>query len=138
MTTKNGSNGVIDGPTSTVFKLTRIVGAMMAPRSVRTLGIDGAVITASKIAPSFMKFVQLHDDADVNAKGWNPDGSTGTFIIEDTSITAESVLAFSTVNADLDDICNAMSLLPVVQKFGIDCNNPDDGDMLNYVLINRP
>jgi len=118
--------GVLDGPTlSPVFTLTK----------VKTPMIQNNAITAAKISPSFMKFVQLNDDSAGHAAGWDPDGIQPVLVIDDTNVKANSMIFVHLANNLQPIFCGVIDLQ--ADQFTVSCafQVPTDGSTLRYVII---
>jgi hypothetical protein len=84
VTTRNAGNTIIDGPTqSTAYTMKQIGSNVIANNAVTTPKIVDGSITSSKPAYDFMKLVTLQDDTVGNALGWNPNGISTDFSIEE-------------------------------------------------------
>jgi subtilisin len=133
VTTRDSANAVIDGPTqSTAYSIKQIGKNVIA---------DGH-ITSTKPAESFMKKVMLRDTAAGNARGWNPDGATTTFIISEPLAGNPSNFGSSaTINVEdpvvTDPLCNAGQVFGGVISV-VCATAPTDGSDLDYTITNLP
>jgi hypothetical protein len=142
VSTLDRQGNIIQGPTlSEVFQLKRITSQMILDGQIKTPDLANRVVTSEKISPSFMRFVQLHDDSEGNAKGWNPGGTF--FIILDPNVSANSIIDFTIDNAEenlgvLSNLggCNVVKINEG-EGFVISCTaGVLDGATLNYMVIN--
>ena len=85
-----------------------------------------------------MKLITLEDDAEGNAKGWNPDGSTALFFIQDADVGNNSVVVVSADSGDPNNGCGNVVIFVDLNGFDISCSHPGEGSKLNYVVINPP
>ena len=108
--------------------------ADIADNAVTTSKIADNTIVRADISPSFMKFVQLLDDAAGNAKGWNPP-DTGLFFIVDADIKSNSIVSISIKSTDPNHFCGNAALFPESGGFDIACG-VGEGDILNYAVVN--
>jgi hypothetical protein len=138
VTTRNAANAIIDGPTqSTAYTMKQIGTNAIADNS----------ITSSKPAASLMKKVILSDDAAGNALGWNPNGATTSFVIDETAIPQSGAITSFISIIVIDNIgttpenyfCDVVRLTPSAQEFSIACSlPPNEVDELHYVIENLP
>ncbi len=117
-----------------------ITTAKLADGAATNPKIASGSIDSSKIASSFMKFVQLLDDANGNAKGWTP-GTTGagTFTIIDAAVQTNSIVAINldshSTSFENSNICAVFQINPG-SNFVFSCDSaPPAGDTLNYAII---
>jgi subtilisin len=133
VTTRDASNNIIDGPTqSNAYTIKQIGKNVIA---------DGH-ITSTKPAESFMKKVILPDNAAGNTLGWNPDGSTTTFVISeplagDPSDFGSSAIINVDDHVSTDPLCNAGQVFGGVISV-VCATAPTDGSDLNYTIMNLP
>jgi hypothetical protein len=140
ITTRDSTNAIIDGPTSTnAYNIKQIGTGQIA---------DGA-ITSSKPAESFMKRVTLTDTPAGNAQGWNPNGASRIFEISEPAISSDIDNSFFTVEVlDQEPAFLVPSLCDVIEhnaedkEFFILCSMeeaaPQEGSELHYVVGNLP
>jgi hypothetical protein len=103
---------------------------------------DGSV-TSTKPAESFMKQVQIFDDAAGNAAGWNPDGSFLTFSINPAPGVTGGSENFIVIMQPADAVhatnCDVPWPTISFQEFNIVCDQPPlNGAILKYLSINLP
>ena len=133
VTTRDAANTIIDGPTqSTAYTIKQIGKNVIA---------DGHV-TSSKPSEGFMKKVKVRDTAAGNARGWNPDGATTTFMIsEPLAGNPSSSGSSAIINVDdgvvTDPLCNAGQVFGGVISI-VCATAPSDGSDLDYTIINLP
>ncbi|MGI0044999.1 MAG: hypothetical protein ACRD47_14935, partial [Nitrososphaeraceae archaeon] len=96
-------------------------------------------IESNDVAESFMKRVILLDNLAGNALGWNPDGVTTAFNIDDPAVSGIDT-AFIVVEA-LSGVTNLNcdTTGQTEDRFPFRCSTaPPNDDELNYVVINLP
>jgi len=75
------------------------------------------------------------DDANGNSIGWNPNGSTTTFLIKDPTVNFRLSIVVVNVNSPNFNVCNLD--WAVIGSFYLTCvNPPDEGSELHYMVIN--
>ena len=119
VTTRNAAGTAIDGPT------------LSNSLNMKQIG-------SNQVAESFMKRVTLTDSPIGNSLGWNPNGVTTDFLIDEPSILD---LDESLVSINLgfgDNVCTVDNLTPP-STFEIKCATaPLDSTELYYVVFNLP
>ena len=133
VTTRNAGGTAIDGPTlSNSLNMKQIGSGQIA---------DGA-ITSTKPAESFMKQVQLFDDAAGNDAGWNPDGSFLTFSINPApgvSGTSDNFIVLMQGEPIFPYGCEVPWPSISFEEFNIACETaPQPGASLKYLSIHVP
>jgi hypothetical protein len=128
VTTKNQVGAICDGPTSSAtYPLKQITSSVIADNSIGKMDIS----------QNFMKFGQLTDDSNGNAKGWNPDKSTKTFSITDADISIQSMIFVSISNNNIFPV-NAPTLSSPTQAalVGVTATplNPVINEVSTYVI----
>jgi hypothetical protein len=124
VTTRDAANAIIDGPTQSTAYTIKQIGS-------------------NAIAESFMKQVQLFDDAAGNAAGWNPDGSSLTFSINPapgvTGGSGNFIVIMQPAEAIIPTNCDVPWPTISFQEFNIVCDNaPQNGATIKYLSINLP
>jgi len=108
----------------------------IATNAVTSTKIADNTIVKADVSPSFMKFVQLLDDATGNAAGWNPGPGPENYVISETTTTSQSIVNLTIDNSGNVN-CEVTDLNPGI-SFEIWCgvSLPTDGAVLNYGIIN--
>ena len=130
VTTRNAANTPIDGPTpSTAYTMKQIGANVIADNS----------ITSTKPAESFMKKVNVLDNAAGNAVGWNPNNVVTNFnILEDGVIGGGDDSFVSVIVASGTNLqCQTNIVFPDGFQFTCD-TAPSDGARLEYMVVNLP
>jgi hypothetical protein len=118
VTTRNAANGVIDGPTQSTAYTMKQIGS-------------------NAIAESFMKKVRLTDSAAGHAFGWDPNGNTQSFGVDDPAVSPGTSLVSITVDSFGSIGCFISGY--VEGRFFSTCEfAPAEGSVLDYVVINLP
>jgi hypothetical protein len=131
VTTKRPAGTTIDGPTfSTAYKI----------KQVGTGDIADGAITSTKPAESFMKRVTVRDTPNGHAVGWNPNGATTTFVIDEPLVQDfDSVFFIIEVSSSVNHFCDVIGHTPTPNTFTIACSSaPSEFDILDYVVGNLP
>jgi hypothetical protein len=117
ISTLNTASSIIDGPT---------------PSS----SIIIKDITGNDVSPNFMIRKTLNDDAAGNALGWNPDGLTSGFVIDDNDLSGEANGVM--VSVAVHDCVVAQIVAP--NHFAvIQCDTgPPNGTTLEYLITKLP
>jgi hypothetical protein len=133
ITTRDPSNAIIDGPTSTsAYNMKQINAGGIANNAVTTPKIADESITSTKPAESYEKRIILLDDANGNALGWNPDGMATAFNI------LAPVDENSFVSIMLPRTCSVAFGLDI-GFFTFHCDTaPPENSKLNYLITNLP
>lgn len=144
ITTKDSSNAIIDGQTSTTaYNIKQIGTTDIADNSITTPKIADNSITSTKPAESFMKRVILSDNTEGNGRGWNPDGVDTVFQISEPAITCEltacSFVSIFILQNPFVTSCEVAAIDGGLHNFVIRClAAPADTNELHYVVENLP
>jgi hypothetical protein len=101
---------------------------------VRSIDIgDGTVRSADIANPLFMKRITLND----GAPGWNPDGATTTFDINDDAVNnGDNAIIIVGTDDPGDAVCSVDNIGLGIDIFRVNCNvAPLNGAELHYAII---
>jgi hypothetical protein len=132
VTTKRPAGTTIDGPTfSTAYKI----------KQVGTGDIADGAITSTKPAESFMKRVSITDSPNGHAVGWDPNGATITFSIDEPAVSGSDSgfvsISVDPSGSDTNHFCNTVTQFE--GGFRVTCSTaPEDLAILDYVVENLP
>jgi hypothetical protein len=155
VTTKDASNVIIDGPTSSAtFTLIKVTSSMIDGNSITSSKIvDGSIgiadlapnsVDSSKIGDGSMVYADLsrsfvriehRDDCNCGGTGWDPDGSNlEAILVYDDAVTNNSVISVTLTNAAYM-ICWTED--PSTGNFFVVCDRIiPNGAGLNYAILN--
>ena len=160
VTTLDAGGTTIDGPTLSNSLNMKQIGTDQIADSAVTSGkiADGNVgttdlanlavssgklannaVTTFKVSTGFMKHVTLADDAVGNGRGWNPNGATTAFNIDDPDIDNANfdfvILELNDVGAATTNAICGVTDISINGDFDMDCNiAPANGIELHYIL----
>jgi hypothetical protein len=140
ITTKNSSGNPIDGPTTSISPIVKIGTPAIADRAVGHDQLGISAVTASNINPTFMHTTILHDDANGNARGWNPgECMCAQFNIFDASVVPGASISLTLSHGALqhDVVCGVEFVgNPFhISCFGLSNGVPAKGTTLIYTVM---
>jgi hypothetical protein len=108
--------------------------------AVTTTKIATGAVGQTDVAESLMKRVTVRDTPNGHAVGWNPDGATVTFTIDEPAVSG-AFTGFVSISVEgpgnTNHFCNTIS--QTLGTFQITCSTgPPETSVLDYVVENLP